>query len=87
MEIIYLKNYITLIQPLFLAHPEQEMEHEGSKLVVAITAKMEDYLAKRDSGKIVKGEKGFQNVDTIWTFVVQNGKWVLILRIVVSLCY
>jgi hypothetical protein len=68
---------ITLIQPLFLAHPEQEMEHEGSKLVVAITAKKEDYLAKRDSGSIVKGEKGIKNVNTIWTFVIQNGKWVL----------
>jgi len=68
---------ISSIQPLFLAHPAQEMEHEGSKLVVAISAKMEDYLAKRDSGKIVKGEKGFKDVETIWTFVVQNGKWVV----------
>jgi len=68
---------ITLIQPLFLAHPEQEMEHEGSKLVVAITAKKEDYLEDRYTSKIVKGEKGFKDVDTIWTFVIQNGKWVL----------
>jgi hypothetical protein len=68
---------ISNIQPLFLAHPAQEMEHEGSELVVAITAKIEDYLAKRDSGKIVKGEKGFEDVETIWTFVVQNGKWVV----------
>jgi len=66
---------ITLIQPLFLAHPEQEME--GSKLVVAITANMEDYLEERYTGQIVKGEQGFKDVDTIWTFVVQNGKWVL----------
>jgi len=67
---------ISSIQPLFLAHPAQEME--GSKLVVAITAKMEDYLTERDSGKIVQGKKGeFKDVDTIWTFVVQNGKWVL----------
>jgi len=68
---------VSSIQPLFLAHPEQEMEHEGSKLVVAITAKMEDYLEDRYTSKIVKGEKGFKDVDTIWTFVIQNGKWVL----------
>ncbi len=66
---------IRSIQPLFLAHPEQEME--GSKLVVAITAKMEDYLEDRYTGKIVKGDKEFKDVDTIWTFVIQNGKWVL----------
>jgi hypothetical protein len=38
---------------------------------------MEDYLAERDSGEVVEGKKGFQEVETIWTFSVQNGQWVV----------
>jgi hypothetical protein len=53
------------------------MEHEGSKLVVAITANMEDYLATRGTGKVVEGEKGFKNTEKLWTFIVQNGQWVV----------
>lgn len=50
---------------------------EGSRLVVAITAKMEDYLANRETGKIVEGAKGYANTTHIWTFLLQNGKWVV----------
>jgi hypothetical protein len=36
---------------------------------------MEDYLARRDNGKIVKGKKGFADVETVWTFILKDGKW------------
>ncbi|MEN8216371.1 MAG: Tim44-like domain-containing protein [Pseudomonadota bacterium] len=68
---------ITGIKPLFLAFRGDEKEPNGSRLVVSISADMEDYLAKRDSGEVVEGKKGFQEVETIWTFRVQNGQWVV----------
>jgi len=65
------------IKPLFLAYRGNEKVADGSRLVVSIIAKMEDYLAKRDTGEVVEGAKGFQEVETIWTFSVKNGQWVV----------
>jgi hypothetical protein len=38
---------------------------------------MEDYLARRDTGNIVEGKKGYADTEHVWTFVWQNGKWVV----------
>ncbi len=64
-------------KPLFLAYRGNDKVADGSRLVVSITAKMEDYLAKRETGEVVEGKKGFQEVETIWTFTVQNEQWVV----------
>lgn len=66
---------ISDISPLFLACRGDEKTPTGSRLVVSITAKIEDYLAKRETGEIVEGRKGFNDVETIWTFVIQNNQW------------
>ncbi len=50
---------------------------DGSRLVVSITAKMDDYLALRATGKIVEGKKGFADTEHVWTFILQNGNWVV----------
>ena len=69
---------ISAIRPLFLAcRSNDKREHEGSKLVVSIAADIEDYLVERDSGKVVEGRKGFKEVETVWTFTIRNGKWVV----------
>jgi hypothetical protein len=68
---------ISHLNPLFLAYRSDEQEAEGSRIVVSITANMEDYLAKRETGKVVEGKKGFKSVETVWTFIVQNGQWVV----------
>jgi len=68
---------ISSIRPLFLAYRGDDKQAEGSRIVVSIAAYMEDYLAKRETGQIVEGKKGFQEVETVWTFKVQEGQWVV----------
>lgn len=69
---------ISKIRPLFLKFENDGNGYGyGSRLVVSITAKMEDYLAERDTGKIVEGAKGFSSTEHVWTFLFQNGKWVV----------
>jgi hypothetical protein len=68
------------IRPLFVKYqPGENGAGDGSRLVVSITASMEDYLAERASGKIVEGKKGYADTEHVWTFVRQNGKWVVAL--------
>jgi hypothetical protein len=69
-------NSIHKMEPIFVrytGHPQGE----GSIVVVDFKASVEDYLIKRDSGMIVEGKKGFQNVETLWTFQLSEGKWLL----------
>ena len=66
---------ITNIKPLLFVHRNQGQEHEDSMIVVSIEAKMKDYLQERDSGKVVEGSKRFKEVETIWSFTMENGEW------------
>lgn len=68
---------IKSLKPLFVQQPDNKQSSEGSRLVVLISAEMEDYLAERETGKVVEGKKGFAEVDTVWTFLFENGKWVV----------
>jgi hypothetical protein len=63
------------IRPLHLACRDKDGEFAGSRLVVSITAKMEDYLEDRASGKVVEGKKGYENTETVWTFALHRGLW------------
>ena len=36
---------------------------------------MKDYLQERNSGKVVEGSKRYKEVETIWSFTLQNGFW------------
>ena len=63
------------IRPLFLACRSDEGDFSGSRLVVSITAKMEDYLQERESGKVVEGKKGYADTETVWTFALHHGLW------------
>jgi hypothetical protein len=63
------------IRPLFLACRSKDGDFSGSRLVVSITAKMEDYLEDRASGKVVEGKKGYQDTETVWTFALHRGHW------------
>ncbi|QTA91692.1 Uncharacterized protein dnm_077650 [Desulfonema magnum] len=68
------KNIIA-IKPLFLAYRNKSGEHDESRIAVSVTAEMEDYLARRDTGEITEGQKGFAEVETVWSFVLKNDKW------------
>jgi len=66
---------MTNIKPVLFVHRNQGSEHEDSMMVISIAAKMKDYLQERESGKVVEGSKRFKEVETIWSFTLQNGFW------------
>ena len=63
------------IRPLHLACRGTDGDFSGSRVVVGITAKMEDYLEDRASGKVVEGKKGYEATESIWTFALHRGLW------------
>ncbi len=66
---------ITNIKPLLFVHRNQGEEHEDSMVVISIEAKMKDYLQNRNSGEVVEGSKRYKDVETIWSFTMDNGEW------------
>ena len=68
---------VSKIRPLYLQYRQNEGSGEGSRLVVSLTANMEDYLAERSTGKVVEGKKGYADTEHVWTFVLQQGKWLV----------
>lgn len=65
------------MRPLMVACRNEDGQGGGSRVVVAITAQMEDYLEARATGKVVEGKKGFTEVETVWTLVLNDGRWVV----------
>ncbi|TLN03900.1 hypothetical protein FDZ73_05995 [bacterium] len=63
------------IRPLLFIPRNDAAPHEGSIIAISITAHMQDYLSSRDSGKVVEADKKWKDVETIWTFTLQNGCW------------
>ncbi len=68
---------INNIRPLFVRYRNNQGDLEGSRLVVSITAEMEDYLAERQSGKVVQGKPGYTDVEAVWTLVFEHGRWLV----------
>jgi hypothetical protein len=65
------------LKPLLVAHRNDGAEHEGSMVVVSITARMQDYLEERATGKVVEGSKTFKDVETLWTLTLVDGRWLV----------
>lgn len=65
---------ILKIKPLYLACSHAD-DFAGSRIVMSIAANMEDYLMERETGKIIEGKKGYKDGTTVWTFVLEDGKW------------
>ncbi|MGB2247031.1 MAG: Tim44 domain-containing protein [Alcanivorax sediminis] len=63
------------IRPLLFVHRNLGHEHEGSLLVISMTAHMQDYLAKRVGGQVVEGSKRYKEVETVWSFTMDGGDW------------
>ena len=61
--------------PLYAAHNPQAPDQD--RIVVEITAEMRDYLEEKATGKVVNGDKTLGTTTTIWSFVRENGTWVL----------
>ena len=66
-------NKITNIKPLLFVHRNQGEEHENSLVVISIEANMNDYLQNRNTGKLVEGSKKYKEVETTWSFTLENG--------------
>jgi len=65
---------ILSIDPLFIEHRE-ENNCEGSRVVLSIKANVMDYLEDKATGKVVKGDKKCEELETIWTLKWQEGAW------------
>lgn len=63
------------IKPLLFVHRNEGTEHEDSMVVISMEANMQDYLQEIKSGKVVEGSKRFKDVETIWSFTMENGEW------------
>ena len=66
---------IRVIQPLLFIHRNEDAAHEGSLLVVSITANMMNCLVKRENDEVVEGGRKFKDHPTIWTFALVRGQW------------
>lgn len=66
---------ITNIKPLFFVHRNHLQDHIDSMVVVSVTAKMKDYLENRETGKLVEGSKRLKDVETVWSFTLENNSW------------
>lgn len=64
---------INSIEPIHLEY----LSYDNIRIVIAIDAKMEDYLKNVRTGKIIQGERGFKSIETFWTFELQSDKWVV----------
>jgi hypothetical protein len=65
------------VRPLFLACRNEDGRGGGSRLVVAFTAQMEDYLVEREGHRVVEGKEGVTEVTNLWTFVLRDGRWLV----------
>jgi len=66
---------IRTIRPLLFIHRNDDAAHEGSMLVVTITADMQDYLVQNETGRVVEGDRKFKDHETVWTFTLVAGQW------------
>jgi hypothetical protein len=66
---------ILLVRPLLFIHRNDGIAHEGSLLVVSITANMKDYMVHRETDEVVEGDQKFKDHETIWSFTLAEGQW------------
>lgn len=74
LENICIIKRINTIAPLHIRVSNNE-NYNGSRIMFKIEANMEDYLRNRTSKRIVEGKQGFKDIDTVWTFILENGIW------------
>ena len=67
---------VNKVKPI-LVKATTESNFENSRVSFSINAEIEDYLKERESGRIVEGAKGFDDEESVWTFVLQDGNWLL----------
>lgn len=53
----------------------EHLNFEGSRIMYAINANMEDYLVKIEDSSVIEGKKGFKDVETVWTLKLVDRIW------------
>ena len=66
---------VLTVRPLLFIHRNDDAAHEGSLLVVSITANTKDYLVHLETGNVVEGDRKFKDHETIWSFKLIDGQW------------
>ena len=62
------------VRPIHLRLSENE-NFDGSRIMYAIDANMEDYLVSIEDSSVLEGKKGFKDVETVWTLKLENRVW------------
>ena len=62
------------VKPIHLRLSQND-NFEGSRIMYAIDANMEDYLVNVEDTSIVEGKKGFNDVETVWTLKLEDNSW------------
>lgn len=69
---------ISYVKPImFSFRGDEGNPGEGSELAVLISAIMKDYLERKSDGKLVEGSRKKKDVERIWSFTYESGKWVV----------
>ena len=66
---------VSRLRPILVLPSGAENAFQGSKVVIEISAEMQDFLARREGGEIVEGSKSFKQVASLWTFELADGRW------------
>lgn len=73
MNVCTIKS-VNSIKPIHLRLTNTE-SFEGTRIMFLVDATMEDYLVKVDDSSVVEGERGFRQVDTVWTLKLVDRVW------------
>jgi succinate dehydrogenase hydrophobic anchor subunit len=66
------------IKPLYVDYYEDEpCDGEGSRITILIEVYVQDYLAMKETGRIVEGNKRTKYDESVWTLKLENGEWKL----------
>lgn len=67
-------KYIASIRPIYMELTE---DLENSRIAVILKVEAEDYLKNIETGKIVQGKAGVQDLEYLWFFEYSEGRWLL----------
>jgi len=65
---------IIKVEPIHIRLTPDE-EFNGSRIMFAIRAEMEDYLVNIKDSSVIEGKKGFNPVETVWTLKLHDRVW------------
>jgi hypothetical protein len=63
------------LTPLYVSH--NPGSGEPDRIVIEIEAEMRDYLVEKATGKVAQGDKTLGTLTSVWSFVHEDGRWLL----------